>query len=199
MLGSITPLGERSRGRNWTITVGWYVVGSASAGAAGGWVLGALGRAARSGLHLSIRPTLIALAALVLAGAAADARVLRIPLPSVRRQVNEDWLVRYRGWVYGVSFGFQLGLGVVTIVTVSAVYGVAAAAFLSGSGGAGAIIGSAFGLIRAGTILVGAPVRDPDHLMRVDARLRRWDRPSRRIAIAAEVALALSALVLVLA
>ena len=85
------------------------------------------------------------------------------------------------------------------IVTVSAVYGVAAAAFLSGSGGAGAIIGSAFGLIRAGTILVGAPVRDPDHLMRVDARLRRWDRPSRRIAIAAEVALALSALVLVLA
>ena len=35
-------------------------------------------------------------------------------LPSVQRQVNEDWLVEFRGWVYGFGFGAQLGAGVAT-------------------------------------------------------------------------------------
>ena len=31
--------------------------------------------------------------------------------------VHEQWLTRYRGWVYGVGFGAQLGFGLVTIIT----------------------------------------------------------------------------------
>jgi hypothetical protein len=198
VLGSITPLGERSRGRNWTSTVSWYLVGSVSAGAAAGWLLGFLGSAARNTFGLPTGPTLLALASLTLAGAAVDAGLFGARLPSVHRQVNEDWLVRYRGWVYGVSFGFQLGLGVVTVVTVSAVYGVVAAAFLSGSVRVGTAIGAAFGLIRAATILATAGVREPGQLLRVDDRLRRWDRPARRLAIAAEVALAAMAVLVAL-
>ena len=40
-------------------------------------------------------------------------------VPGPRRQVDERWLDRYRGWVYGVGYGSQLGLGIVTVVIVA--------------------------------------------------------------------------------
>ena len=54
MMGSITPLGERGRGRRWGPTVGAYLVGSAlggaAAGAAAGFVGGLLQAAAPAGV-----------------------------------------------------------------------------------------------------------------------------------------------------
>jgi hypothetical protein len=199
MLGSITPLGERSRGRTWAITVSWYLAGSTAAGAGAGWLVGWLGRAASRGLGLAGRPTLLALAVLIVLGAALDAEVFGARLPTVTRQVNEDWLQRYRGWVYGLGFGVQLGLGAVTVVTISAVYTALAAAFLSGSPVVGAALGAAFGLARASTVLGASRVHRTDHLVGLDARLRRWDKTSRRLAIAFELALAAVALLLALA
>ena len=58
-------------------------------------------------------------------------------LPGPRRQVDERWLHRYRGWVYGAGFGVQLGLGVATVVTTSAVYVMLAAAVLTGTAAGG--------------------------------------------------------------
>ena len=43
-------------------------------------------------------------------------------MPGPRRQVNERWLDEYRGWVYGLGFGAQLGLGVSTVVSSAATY-----------------------------------------------------------------------------
>src|SRR4249919_1505358 len=86
------------------------------------------------------------------AGAAALGALLERSgraIPSWHRQVNEDWLTQYRGWVYGLGFGVQLGLGVVTIVTTAAVYLTWVAAFVSGSAAIGAAVGAAFGLARA--------------------------------------------------
>ena len=110
MLTSISPLGERARGNRWPVTVAAYVLGSGVAGAAVGGVLGLLG-------DLLLRPLPLVAAAVCLAAAAADLAGL---LPRGSRQVDEDWLVRYRGWVYGLAFGGQLGVGVATIVTSAA-------------------------------------------------------------------------------
>src|SRR5436189_48466 len=55
-------------------------------------------------------------------------------------------------------------------------------------------IGGTFGLARAATSFSVARVRRPDQLARVDSRLRRMDRPSRRIAVAVEVGLGGAAL-----
>jgi hypothetical protein len=169
-----------------------YVVASTMAGSALGLVLGLAGSLgpgnAPSG---SGRGWL--LAAILALGVAFDLRRTRPTLPTVRRQVNEDWLSRYRGWVYGVGFGAQLGLGVVTIVTASAVYATFGAALLSGSAAAGAAIGGTFGLVRGATVLTARSVRRPDHLAAVDARLRRWEAPSRRVAIGMQSALAVAA------
>src|SRR5439155_21261498 len=124
MLGSISPFGERTRRQRWTVTVISYVVASTASGAAVGVLLGLVGRAAILVGDLGSALRAAVLLAIIVAGVAADARILPYSLPTVHRQVNEEWLGRYRGWVYGAGFGLQLGLGVATIVTTSAVYSV---------------------------------------------------------------------------
>jgi len=196
MLGSITPLGERGRRQRWRVTVAAFVTGSAAAGLLTGGALGWAGGHAVPESMLASGPRLGLLGVLLAAGLALDARLGGLRLPSSRRQVNEDWLTRYRGWVYGGAFGFQLGTGVVTIVIGSAVYLTFVAALLSGSAGAGAAIGATFGLLRSLPSLATARIHGPGQLVRLEHRLRRWDRPSRRLAGVVQAALAAGALVL---
>src|SRR6266446_10985586 len=110
MLSSITPLGERGRGTSWGRTVAAFIAGSTVAGAALGAAVGSLGRA----LPFS-SASLLLLGSLCLLGLALDKRVGNLRLPTIRRQVDEAWLGIYRGWVYGVGYGVQLGRGVGTI------------------------------------------------------------------------------------
>src|SRR6185436_16220530 len=113
----------------------------------------------------------LVLGVLAVAGVAVDLRLGGVRLPTVRRQVDDRWLTRYRGWVYGVGFGFQLGLGVVTVVTTAGVYLAFVAAALSGSAAAGALIGAAFGVVRWLSILPGGGVRGTGDLVRIDGML----------------------------
>ena len=196
MLGSITRLGESGRNARWWVTVAWFGIGAIGAGALVGAVMGLLG-AAVAGVA-GARGAAAALAVLVAAGIATDLRLGGLRLPTVRRQVDDRWLTRYRGWVYGVGFGFQLGLGVVTVVTTSAVYLAFAAAALSGSAAAGALIGGAFGAVRWLSVLPGGSVRRSADLVRMDGLLRRWEPAARRACLGGEVAAAVL-LVLVVA
>jgi sulfite exporter TauE/SafE len=167
MLASISPLGERARRQQWLVTIGWYigasVVGASLLGAAAGGV-GAL-------LPASTAVWAVAVTLLGLVAIAAD--LGRIPLLSMRRQVNEDWLARYRGWVYGAGFGLQLGLGVVTIVTTASVYVTVGVELLSRSAISGALVGAAFGLARSVPILALARADRADRLRSVHLRLQR--------------------------
>jgi hypothetical protein len=163
MLTSISPLGERARGNRWGRTVTAYVAGSAFGGATTGAVLGLLGS------PLSATPAVLASAAAA-CGLAAVADLTH-RLPSMRRQVDQEWLTRYRGWVYGLGYGYQLGLGVVTIVTSASTYAVLALCLLSGSMASGAVIGCCFGVVRALPLL----------------QLRRADSPARLRAAAARL------------
>lgn len=182
MLGSITPLGERGRNRRWGITVTTYVIGSVLGGIAIAGALGWLGAAVGLGsLGVSVR--LAILAAAVAVGIAVDLGLGGLRLPTIHRQVNEDWMVRYRSWVYGLGFGVQLGLGVVTIVTTSSIYAMLLASALSGSAASGAVIGGVFGFVRAAIVFTVAGVKRPEQLGRADVLLRRWDGWTRRAAL----------------
>jgi hypothetical protein len=184
MLGSITPLGERSRGRRWGITVTAFALAAGAAGAALGAALGAAG-----GLVAISAPARTGLLGVAVAAAIVVDLVPGMRAPGPRRQVNEAWLHRYRGWAYGAGFGIQLGLGVTTIVSTAAVYATGAAAFLAGSAAAGAVVGAAFGLARAATLLAAGGVDEPRALATLDRRLEAWERPARVAALAAEAAL----------
>ena len=184
MLGSITPLGERSRGRRWGITVTAFALAATAAAAGLGALLGAAGGLVD--LSGTARTGLLAVAVAV---AVAVDLVPGLRAPGPRRQVNEAWLHRYRGWVYGAGFGLQLGLGVTTIVSTAAVYATGAAAVLAGSAAAGALVGGAFGLARAATLLAAGGVDEPGALATLDRRLAAWERPARLAALVAEAAL----------
>jgi sulfite exporter TauE/SafE len=184
MLASITPLGERGRHNRFAITASAYLLGStlggltigASAGALG-WLLVPSGR---------LVPELVAGLVFVAAAVAVlfDLRLGGLRLPTVHRQVNEDWLTAYRGWIYGVGFGFQLGLGVITIVTTAAVYAALVDAVLTGSVLGGAAIGLAFGLV------LGARVQRPEQLNQLHRRFASRSRAATRVTVTVQALVA---------
>jgi hypothetical protein len=186
MLGSITPLGERGRGSRWWLTVSAYITGSVIGGAVMGGLLGWLGSAVE--LTASLRLLLLGFGALL--AIAVDLRIGGLRLPTTHRQVEEAWRTRYRGWAWGLAFGFQLALGVVTVVTSATVYLTWLAALLAGSVRGGLIIGVAFGLARALPVLSVGRVRSPSQVLGVDRVLRRMAGPAHRLTIAAGGAVA---------
>jgi hypothetical protein len=192
MLTSITPLGERGRGNRWSVTTAALIVGCIVAGAGAGALAGELGALALSGIGIEARLALVAAGLVV--GLALDLAWDGTRLPTVRRQVNEDWLHAYRGWVYGLGFGLQLGVGAATIVGASAVYATFLCSFAAASLGAGALIGAVFGTMRGASFLAGRRVRGPGELIELGRRLRRWEGPARRLGLLAQGALAILAL-----
>jgi len=192
MLSSISPLGERARASRWWVTTTAYVLGSLVGGLALGGLSGLLGSVLPTTWRSS--PWALGLAAvLLLVGLALDLRLGGLALPSWRRQVDEQWLSRYRGWVYGVGFGAQLGFGLVTIITSSTTYAVVLLALLSGSPAAGLLIGGVFGLVRALPSVLMAGVRDRAALHRIFSTVEMWAKPAEAIA---RVALAAGAVAL---
>ena len=179
MLSSITPLGERGRSNRWFVTVVAYIAASAFGGALLGGVLGASRIVAPTGARCRAR------GARGRRARRAHRRALghAFPLPTNHRQVNERWLDEYRGWVYGLGYGFQLGLGVVTIVTSAATYLTFVAAFLCHSVLGGLAIGLTFGLVRALPVLLTAPVRSPAALRGLLRRNARWANGARQVAL----------------
>jgi hypothetical protein len=170
MLASITPLGERGRRSNWTVTVTAFLIGATAAGGAAGAFAGAAGRLILPGsLPGDSRLATLAVAALV--AITLDAR--SDPAPGPRRQVNERWLDEFRGWVYGVGFGAQLGLGITTVVSSAATYLALAAALLTRDPSAGAAILGCFGAVRGLTPLAAARVDRPERLAAFHGRLER--------------------------
>jgi sulfite exporter TauE/SafE len=189
MLGSITPLGERGRRRRWSATVAHYVLGSVLGGAVIGALAGGIGAAlAGLGLRVSGLGVLLVLGVLCLAGILADLHVGGLRLPTISRQVNEDWLARYRSWVIGIGFGFQLGFAVLTIVATATVYVMLAAALLAGSLPAGIAIGATFGLARALPLLAARRVDTAPKLRDQHLRLARWAPRARAGAVAVQAA-----------
>lgn len=170
MLTSITPLGERGRGQRYAVTLTAYVVGGLLGGATTGVLLGAVGSL------LPELPVLLLAGTALLAAGLADLRGVRIG----RRQVDEDWLTRYRGWVYGAGFGYQLGLGVVTVVTSAATLAVLAVALLTQSVLGGLLVGLVFGAARALPAVALGRARTHGQLRVLAARLDQQARPFAR-------------------
>jgi hypothetical protein len=186
MLASITPLGERGRRSIWGVTITAFALGATGAGVAVGAGLGLAGAAA--GLGGAAVQTRLAVVAGALAVAIALDTVPRV-LPGPRRQVDERWLDRYRGWVYGLGYGAQLGLGLVTVVSSAATYVAFLAAFLSARPDAGALILGCFGAVRGLTPLAAAHVRSQRQLLELHRKLGRRRTAARWWAVGVQVAI----------
>ena len=186
MLSSIHPLGERTRGHRWGGTATWYVVGSMLGGAMVGATFGLAGVALEA--VASPGETAVLVAATVVLVAAAVFDVTGMPLPSPERQVDETWMNRYRPWVYGGGYGFQLGTGLMTFVKTASVYALWVLVVLAGSLPLGAAVGAWFGLVRGSALLSVVGVTDPTRLRRYFRRMAALAPAARIVGIAGPIA-----------
>ena len=182
MLSSIHPLGERARHNRWVLTATAFALGSIATAAAVGGLLGGVGAVIAGSPS---RVTLLLLGAAVLAAGLLDLAGVRAPGP--HRQVNERWIGVYRGWVYGLGFGAQLGAGVATYVVTWGVWATFAAEAMSGSVAAGALIGLAFGAGRTVPVLAGRWIDRPSRLTSFSTAMRRLASPAFRVLAAGTI------------
>lgn len=170
MLSSITPMTEAGRGNRFSVTAAWFLVG----GIVGGLSLGliAAGGAALLGLaNLSTEALMGAGAIAALVFAAIDFGVGGIELPIFKRQVNDAWLRRYRSWVYGAGFGWQIGFGVATYIMTAGIFLTIALAVLTTNPLQAIVIGLTFGVVRGSAVYLGRSATTPAALGRVHERL----------------------------
>lgn len=196
MLSTITPMAERGRGHRFSVTATWFVLGAVL----GGLTLGsaaALLAAGVAALDLSTTATVGAAAVVAALGAMVDAGTFGRKPPFFRRQVDDAWLAKYRAWVYGGGFGWQIGVGLATYIMTAGVVVTALLAMLTGSPLAALGIGAFFGLCRGLAVLLGARITSPAALGAVHQTLDRLEAPVRwgvaGVQAAASVALGLVA------
>ncbi len=171
MLSSIHPFGERSRSNSFGRTAAAHIVGSTLGGAALGVTAGAIGLA----VSTLFAPSPTARTAVVLA-ATIGALLIEVTrrerlLPTRRRQVNENWIQNYRGWVYGGGWGAELGFGISTIITTALVHLLVVAMIIVGSFPLAVVLGATFGFVRGATILAAIGVDSPERLRLLHQRL----------------------------
>jgi hypothetical protein len=186
MLSTITPMGERARRYTYGGTAAWFVLGGLLGGASLGAATAALAWAVGL-LHLAPSTVLLAGGALALVGAASDGDVAGFRLPGHRRQVNEVWLDRYRSWVYGAGFGWQIGVGLSTFIVTAAVYLVIALAALTGEPLVAFLGCTGFGFLRGLAVLLSRSATTVERLQALHRRFDELSASSWRLTIAAQL------------
>jgi hypothetical protein len=191
MLSSITPFGERARGHRYGATAAWFVIGAVVGGAClGGLAAGLAAGLSAAGL-IGHPAVVLALAGLAAAAAAAvDGGVFGPVIPLWRRQVDDAWLSRYRSWVYGSGFGWQIGSGLATYIMTAAVLLLVVLAGLTGSPLAAVLVCTGFGLVRGLAVLLTSRAADPQQLRQLHHRIHEAGPPVRRAVISAQAVVA---------
>jgi hypothetical protein len=187
MLSQLTPVGEASRGYRYRTTAAWFIVGAVVGGATLGGVMAALASAVSA--FEATSTTLLGIAAgLALLAAAIDSGVIGIAPPFFKRQVNEYWLGRYRAWVYGSGFGWQIGAGITTYIMTAAVFLTIALGALTAGPAAAFTIGVVFGLTRGLAVLLTARMRTTAEVFALHRRFDALGEPVRRAVIVVQLA-----------
>jgi hypothetical protein len=185
MLSSITPVSEGARGNSYRSTAAWFVLGSTLGGATLGTAMAVLA----AGTHrLGLPPTgtgLLALGAALIA-AGSDGGVFGFSVPIHRRQVNERWLDRYRAWVYGAGFGWQIGAGLTTYITTAAVYLMLVIGALTADPAIALGVGTTFGALRGLAVLLTRRLTTPTELRAFHRRFHQVGPTMGRLVVAVE-------------
>jgi hypothetical protein len=192
MLSQITPMAEAGRHQKFARTASWFVAGAVLGGVTLGAAIAGIAIALNAaGIEQSTAITLIAGCAFT--AAAVDANLFGFGPPFLPRQVNEAWLSRYRAWVYGGGFGWQIGAGVTTYVMTAAVPLMIVVGALSANAWAAVAIGAAFGLARGLAVLLGARLHNPAALIAFHRRFDAWGEPVGRTVIGVQLLVAVVA------
>jgi hypothetical protein len=192
MLSQLTPVGEASRGYRYRTTATWFVLGAVVGGATLGAAMAALA-AVVSAIGATSTALLGIAAGLAVLGAVIDSGVFGVAPPFFKRQVNEYWLSKYRAWVYGSGFGWQVGAGVTTYIMTAAVFVTIAFGALTAGPVAALVLGVVFGLARGLAVLLTARSRTTAELFALHRGFDALGEPVRRGVIVVQLAVAVVA------
>lgn len=192
MLSTITPLAEASRGHRFRSTALWFLVGSVLGGATLGGVMAVMAIGVNE-LQLSESFALWAVAVAALITAASDGKVAGFHLPGHDRQVNERWLDRYRSWVYGIGFGWQIGVGVATYIMTAGIYLLILMGGLLVHPMLAIAIGLLFGLVRGLAVYLAIGLDTHQKLLVFHSQFERLREPVRRGMIGVQALVAVAA------
>jgi len=187
MLSTITPFSERAKGHSYRSTAGWFVAGATLGGATLGTLMALMALAVQAVHPPAATTGLVALsAALVAAG--SDSGIAGARIPFHRRQVNERWLDRYRPWVYGAGFGWQIGTGLCTYITTAAVYLTVVLGALTGRPVLALSVGTLFGFLRGTAVLLTRDLSGPSALRSFHRRFLELGPMAGRLVVGVELA-----------
>lgn len=184
MLSVITPLQEEGRGNRFRTTAVWFMIGATIGGAMLGGLV-ALGAIASAQAGVTAEAALLIIALGALAVVISDGKLFGFQLPGHDRQVNERWLDRYRAWVYGAGFGWQIGAGLATYIMTSGLYLLMLIGALGASVSGALILGTVFGMVRGLAVFAARQVKDRDALNDLHRRFEKWRQPIRKLTIGA--------------
>jgi hypothetical protein len=187
MLATITPLSEVGRGHRYRATATWFVAGSV----VGGVTLGAAAAVLTVGvdsLHLTARERIVVAFAATALAVTSDLDLGGLHLPVHHRQVNERWLDRFRPWVYGAGFGWQVGTGLATYIMTAAVYLMIGLSALTGMPWLALSVGAVFGLVRGLSVLLGRRITSPQALSAFHRRFFTLGPTLGRLTVAVQLA-----------
>ena len=190
MLSSITPFGERYRGARFAWTSAWFLAGAGVGGLTLGGIASILTLSVRAAFDVSrssgsrltgglaVGVVCMAVAAI---GAATDLGLFGDVLPVLRRQVDDGWMSRFRPWVYGAGFGWQIGFGFATYVMTAGIAVTFAFAIAAGVAANSVyetlLICVVFGFARGATVFIIAGASTPQRLRQVHRKLNRFEGP----------------------
>lgn len=192
MLSTITPMAEAGRGHSFRSTSVWFVIGSVAGGLTLGGVMAGIALIVAS-LEATSTVALWIAAAAALVAAASDGRVAGFHLPGHDRQVNERWLDRYRSWVYGAGFGWQIGVGLATYIMTAGVYLLILMGGLSAKPWTAVALGGLFGVVRGLAVYLAAGLDSGENLLSFHARFESWREPVRQSMIVLQALVAVVA------
>lgn len=122
MVGTITPVVYGScRGPSWPWLMGIYAVAQIAGAALTGLVLGGFGALTRTLLPWETTDLLIPLSVVGAVGALHDLKLLPFRLPSRSQQVPQSWK-RFSSAIMAASYGFGIGMGVLTRIPFASFY-----------------------------------------------------------------------------
>ena len=107
--------------------------------------------------------------------------------------MNERWLDRYRSWVYGAGFGWQIGVGLATYIMTSALYLLILIGGLTAEPVVAIALGALFGLVRGLAVYLAAGLDSTERLLSFHSKFESHREAVRQSTIVIMAAVSVAA------
>jgi hypothetical protein len=157
MIPSITPVGYGGHTRlKWVSAVALYSLSAAVASSLTGMLLASLGLLLHGVAASVFALKWLWISILALLYCLHEIGIIRMPVPQRKQQVPRGWRQRYHPWIAASAYGFVIGSGLLTRISVSTFYVFLLWCFLSFNPLQAAFVGTFYGLSQGCLLLLMA-------------------------------------------